>query len=304
MRSGANSVCRTCVLATAAMVVVLGVAAVDPGRAQGQAQAQTQNRAQDRAQDQAATASSLPPLDGERISAAAARNKLVVFDAAIAGGKLMVRGVASEPGQLVRLDGRYRTRSDERQYFEFAHVYLPDDCIVRLRAGNRRARAVVQNCGPRGRKGRPGARGAAGGPGPAGASGIAGTYGFSGQVGPIAGGPSEPPVFAGETVDLTVTDGQRILGAAQAALGLTGDKTSAGRVGLCYQSLPDGPVQDVNGSDFLLVTFTAERQIYSAGGSVQVPPGPYRIGFCVQNLGDAPLDDNDVAQGWVMVTSE
>ncbi|WP_436643381.1 hypothetical protein [Microbaculum sp. FT89] len=293
MKSGANPgeanpARRKPVLAAAALLAVLGVSAVDAGRAQ----------------DRAAPANSLPPLDEERIGAAATASKLIVLDAAIAGGKLIVRGVTPEPGQPVRLDGRYRTRSDDRQYFEFAHVYLPGDCIVKLRAGNRRARAVVQYCGPRGRKGRSGARGAAGEPGPRGASGIAGTYGFSGKIGPIAGGQSEPPVFAGATVELTVMEGQRILGGAQAALGLTGGKLTAGRVGLCYQSLPGGSVRDVNGGDFLLVTFTAERQVYSASGSVQVPPGPYRIGFCVQNLGDAPLDDNDVAQGWVMVTNE
>jgi hypothetical protein len=259
------------------------------------------------AQSTATGAATAEPSLEARIAEAVQTKRLVVFAAAIEGGKLVVTGVAPEPDQRVTLDGEYLTRSDERHYFEFARTYLPPDCIVKLTAGRRKAKAVVQYCGPegpRGKVGPAGDRGARGASGPRGAGDVAGIHRFSGRIETIAGGPSAPAVFAGPTVDVMVGVGQRIFGTAQGALGLTGSKTGAGRVGLCYQSLPEGPVLDINGNDFLLVTFIPERQVYSGSGSVALPPGEYRLGFCVQNLGDAVLDDNDVAQGWVMVMNE
>ncbi len=246
---------------------------------------------------------SAPSLD-ERITEATGRNRLIVFKAAIEDGKLVVFGVTPEPDQRVTLDGEHLARSDERHFFEFARTYLPSDCIVKLKAGRRKAKAVVQYCGPEGPRGKAGAAGKPGASGPRGTSDRAGVYRFSGEIGPISNGPSAPTVFAGETVDITLAEGQRILGNAQGALGLSGENTGVGRVGLCYQLQPDGLVLDFNGDDFLLVTFIPQRQVYSAGGSIALPAGTYRVGFCVQNLGDVSLDDNDVAQGWVMITSE
>jgi len=274
-----------------ALAIILAAAGPDDARAQTAA---------------AGDGSSAASLEAQ-IAEAVELNRLVVFKAAIEGGKLVITGVTPEPDQRVTLDGEYLVRSDERQYFEFSRTYLPPDCIVKLNAGRRKAKAVVQYCGPegpRGKVGPAGDRGARGASGPQGAGDIAGVHRFSGRIEAIAGGPTAPTVFAGRTVDVVLGVGQRIFGTAQGALGLSGGKIGAGRVGLCYQSLPDGPVLDVNGNDFLLVTFIPERQVYSGSGSVALPPGSYRIGFCVQNLGEATLDDNDVAQGWVMVMNE
>ena len=77
---------------------------------------------------------------------------IVVTDARIAAGKLIVRGATAVPRTRVRLDGRkapaFNILSGANRSFKFELVYIPSDCVVTLQgsAGGRPADAVVADC--------------------------------------------------------------------------------------------------------------------------------------------------------------
>ena len=77
--------------------------------------------------------------------------QLVVSDAMIVRGKLIVKGTTPQARQTVMLDNRFTTTSSAARAFKFAlnddHL---SDCIVSVRAGAQTATAVIVNCGPRG----------------------------------------------------------------------------------------------------------------------------------------------------------
>lgn len=76
---------------------------------------------------------------------------LVIEDATIEGGALIVTGKAPQPSQTITLDGRFTQTSSGQRNFKFSLVdYRPSDCIVRISAGKADATAVVANCGPQG----------------------------------------------------------------------------------------------------------------------------------------------------------
>jgi hypothetical protein len=85
---------------------------------------------------------------------------IVITDAKIAGGQLVIAGTTTAPGTWVRLDGQtdagFNVKSDAGGAFAFGIVYHPGDCIVDLQRlvspttlGTSTA-ALVANCGPAG----------------------------------------------------------------------------------------------------------------------------------------------------------
>lgn len=70
---------------------------------------------------------------------------------AIEAGKLMVVGRTHRAYMTVKLDGGVaKTRSDSQGCFEFHIAYLPEACMIDLKAGQKTLSAVVANCGPKG----------------------------------------------------------------------------------------------------------------------------------------------------------
>jgi len=78
---------------------------------------------------------------------------IVVTDAKIESGKLIVKGTTPSASQTVTLDGRFSTTSNTQSKFAFGigiGSYIPTDCIVDLSAPGATAKATIANCGPRG----------------------------------------------------------------------------------------------------------------------------------------------------------
>lgn len=84
-------------------------------------------------------------------ASAADAASLLITDARIEKGALVVTGKAPQPRQTLTLDGRFTETSAANRDFEFSLVeYHPSDCIVRVAAGKVEATAVVANCGEKG----------------------------------------------------------------------------------------------------------------------------------------------------------
>lgn len=157
--------------------------------------------------------------------------------------------------------------------------------------------------GATGLQGPSGPQGATGPQGPQGPSGVVSIHSFFGGIGTIAGG-SSAYVFAGGTTTVTITAGQKLIGAATAPLS-TSTGTSEGKIGLCFAPSPAGtPVSNFAGGSYTVVEFDTKRNTYSASFSISyLPAGTYIVGFGVQNQGAQALDSNDFVNGWVMVVN-
>ena len=72
---------------------------------------------------------------------------VIVTDAKIQSGRLIVTGRTPAPNQQVKLDNLYLAKSNATKVFSFNITnYLPSDCIVDLRAGTASGSGVVANC--------------------------------------------------------------------------------------------------------------------------------------------------------------
>ena len=118
---------------------------------------------------------------------------------AIQGGKLVITGKTTKPGQEVEIVGPGdKVKSSSSRRFRFSLSYLPETCKLDLKAGDETAKdLIVANCGMRGPKGETGAAGAAGAAGPAGPAGPQGPAGPAGAKGEM--GPAGPAGPKGET---------------------------------------------------------------------------------------------------------
>ena len=159
--------------------------------------------------------------------------------------------------------------------------------------------------GQQGPAGAAGAKGATGAAGAQGASGIVTTVAFYGNVFTIAGS-TLAYVFAGETSQVTTTTAsQRLTGAAEAPLGSTAS-TGGQNIyyGLCYQSSTQtGALYNFAGPDYSIGTVYPDRRTFAAAASVVPGAGTWNVGFCVSNPNTNPINDNDYANGWVLVTN-
>jgi hypothetical protein len=141
--------------------------------------------------------------------------------------------------------------------------------------------------------------------GPQGPSGVVATKTISGLV-PAVLGSSAAWVFAGPTVSVTTTATQRITGAVQAPLGTASlTDVASFKYDLCYR---------VAGSSNGLTNFGGANSSigavmpnttdvpFPAIASVMPGAGTWDVGYCLSNLGTVALDNNGIANGWVIVT--
>jgi hypothetical protein len=142
--------------------------------------------------------------------------------------------------------------------------------------------------------------------GPQGTSGVVATSTFTGSIATISSGATEFG-FAGPTVNVTTTASQRITGAAQAPLGTSTAGAASFSYDLCYRAAATSdPLTNFTGANYSdgQVSDTAGRLSFTAATSVVPGAGTWEVGYCVLNSGTIALDNNDVVNGWVVVTNE
>ena len=151
--------------------------------------------------------------------------------------------------------------------------------------------------------------GAAGAPGQAGHAGEPGTDGVARVVmlvGPIGSIPGNTGnyVFAGPPAQVTTTTSHtQVTGAAAASLGLNTGNPQFADVGMCHQPLAGGVVTNFYGANFATDHFTTTRETHAVAATVVLPPATYKVGMCVRNNGASTINNNNIVNGWVMVTS-
>lgn len=172
-------------------------------------------------------------------------------------------------------------------------------------AGQKGATGSDGRAGPTGKSGPTGQTGATGrvGPtghvGPTGPTGVVGTGTLNGGIAPTIAN-SNIYVFAGPTLSVTTTAGQRLVGAATALMGSSGGTNIW--YGLCYKPSTSSTLQNWAGIDYL-ETPVAARQPFAVSASVAPGAGTFTVGFCVRNNGASNLDDNNWVNGWVEVVN-
>lgn len=156
--------------------------------------------------------------------------------------------------------------------------------------------------GPTGAVGPAGAAGPQGPQGPQGATGVVLAQNFNGFIPAIAAGSAEY-VFAGTTTTVTITAGQKLIGAASAPLATGAGLTTQARIGLCYaNSLTPTALINFVGGQYSIVEVDPTRDTYSSVGlTFGLPAGTYIVGLGVYNSGANPINNNDYVNGWVMV---
>jgi hypothetical protein len=108
-------------------------------------------------------------------------------------------------------------------------------------------------------------------------------------------------VFAGPTATVTVaTNTDRLVGSAEAPLGLTSGANQNMDYGLCYQTGASTVTNFVGGA-FSTGQVSTQRESWAAAASVVPGAGTYQVGFCVRNNGPGAISNNDFVNGWVMV---
>jgi hypothetical protein len=165
---------------------------------------------------------------------------------------------------------------------------------------------------PRGPKGDPGATGLTGPPGAGGAqgpkgdkgdggapgaSGVISTHSFTGSIGSITGTGGSNYQFVGGTNAVTVTAGQRIT--ATAVFGIGASSSVAVNSDICFQPLSGEPTPVGNH----LTTAVAARQVLTATQTFTPAAVFTTVGACVALSSGQTLDNNNVTDGWFIVTT-
>ncbi|MCC6328068.1 MAG: collagen-like protein [Acidobacteria bacterium] len=157
--------------------------------------------------------------------------------------------------------------------------------------------------GPAGPTGTTGPAGPQGPQGPGGSGIIVGLYPFAGPI--ITQFPNNSSyLFAGPTVSVTLTDGQRLIGAASASI-LSNPGTQPGEVfdyGLCYQAA-GGTINNFLDNNFLAAHKPVQLSNFSASAVVELPAGTYTVGFCIRNRSATAIGPGDTVNGWLMVAN-
>lgn len=136
-----------------------------------------------------------------------------------------------------------------------------------------------------------------------GSSGVVSTGTISGAVGAVAGN-STAWAFAGPTVNAVTTATERITGAVQALLGTTLSGTATFNYDLCYRAAGTSDVL----TNFGGANSSAGDAINTLGvpfpaiASVVPGSGTWEVGYCLLNSGTVDLDNNGLANGWIIVT--
>ncbi len=148
-----------------------------------------------------------------------------------------------------------------------------------------------------------GARGPVGHAGDPGRDGVTEVHPLVGPVAsilPVSGS----YVFAGPPAQVSTTsDHARVTGSASASLGLNTGNNQFADVGFCHQPAAGGVLTNFYGNQFSTSPFTTARATHAVAATVVLPPGSYKVGMCVRNNGASTINNNNIVNGWVMVTS-
>jgi hypothetical protein len=140
--------------------------------------------------------------------------------------------------------------------------------------------------------------------GPQGPTGVVATYTLGGEAGVVSSGATDW-VFAGTPANVSTVASQKITGVVQAPLGtLTAGVASFG-YDLCYRSAgTSDPLTNFTGATASIgeVSDTAGRLSFTAAASATPGEGSWEVGYCIMNSGAIDLDNNDLVNGWVVVT--
>jgi protein-disulfide isomerase len=130
------------------------------------------------------------------------RGHVVLTDAAIRAGELVISGRTSGRRAAVALDGKFTTTSDRRGRFAFHVSYFPASCLVALKSGDVERKVVVANCAvaPEGSSGQRVAQGEAGPRGPQGPAGPPGEPGIAAPQASQQSDATSPPKDAIEKI--------------------------------------------------------------------------------------------------------
>jgi hypothetical protein len=155
--------------------------------------------------------------------------------------------------------------------------------------------------GAPGQKGDPGAPGQNGSDGAQGPSGVLSTHGFTGSIGTITGTGTGIGdwKFAGGTDAVTITSGQRITATAAFAVGAPAGTTVPVNSDICDQPLGGAPTPIGNH----LTTAVSTRQVLAATTTFTPAPGFHTIGACVAIESGQMLNNNNITDGWFIVTN-
>jgi hypothetical protein len=147
-----------------------------------------------------------------------------------------------------------------------------------------------------------GLQGPQGTKGDQGPSGVLSTHAFGGSIGTIMGSGTGIGdwQFAGGTSAVTITAGQRITATAALGLGAPTSTTVSVSSDVCFQPLSGTPTPIGNH----LTTAVSARQVLSVTATFSPPaPGFYTIGACVAMPTGQTLDNNNITDGWFIVTN-
>jgi len=111
-------------------------------------------------------------------------------------------------------------------------------------------------------------------------------------------------LFGGPTVDLSLTAGQRVIGAVSASI-MSNSTTIPGELmayGLCYQAT-GGAITNFFNTNYILAHKPLSLTNFSATAAVALPAGTYKVGFCIKNESAAPIGNSDFVNGWFMVAN-
>lgn len=139
--------------------------------------------------------------------------------------------------------------------------------------------------------------------GPQGPSGVVSTLTISGEVGVVPGN-STVWVFAGPTVNVTLTATERVTGAVQSPLGTTLEGTALFNYDLCYRAAGtvEAPVNFAGAGASGGAVTGPQIVPFPAIASAVPGNGAWEVGYCLLNSGASDLDNNGFANGWIIVT--
>jgi hypothetical protein len=111
-------------------------------------------------------------------------------------------------------------------------------------------------------------------------------------------------VFVGPTASVAVGAGQRLLGSASAAVGTVSGVATLD-AGLCYRPSNSTTLTNfASGIDFMTAEVDTTSFPLAISASIgALAAGTYTVGLCIRNSGTVALGDNDVVNGWVIVTN-
>jgi hypothetical protein len=160
---------------------------------------------------------------------------------------------------------------------------------------------VKGDTGPQGPAGEAGPQGPTGETGPQGPGDALSVHGFTGPIGDITGTGSGigDYQFVGGTNAVTLTSLQTITATASFGLGAPGTSTVVVLSDVCFQPL-GGSVTPVGNH---LTTAVSSRAVLSAAATFSRGAGFVTVGACVAIAAGQTLDNNNVTDGWFIVSN-